>query len=69
MGIQHDITVLKPNKNKLCFFFAGIVQRALRERGGDVRLHPQLQRVLRRERREQAGPRVSQTSQRNHLRF
>jgi hypothetical protein len=48
---------------------SGAVQRAVRERGGDVRVDPQLQRVLRRERRQQAGARVSPSSQRNHLRF
>ena len=41
----------------------GAVQRAVREHRGDVRLHPQLQGVLRRERHQQAGVGMPQVTQ------
>ena len=56
-------------EKKTFLLTAGALQREVRERGRDVRVDPQLQGVLRRERRQQAGPRMSPASQRNHLRF
>ncbi len=56
-------------KKEYFLLTTGALQRKVRERGRDVRIDPQLQGVLRRERRQQAGSRVSPASQRNHLRF
>ncbi len=50
-------------------YITGAVQRTLREHCRDVRLHPQLQGVLRRERHQQAGAGVPQATKRDHLRL